>query len=312
MFDLASLTKSVCAVAWAKSGFDLEAPLVRYLDEIRGTPSERVSLELFLAHRSGLVDHIPLYAPLLSGGSVSRSEAIVACACARRHNAVGEPPLGGFAPIYSDPNYILAGEALARASSAVDAGEAIARWVTGPLGIGAGLGSAAALGRIHPRWLETVAPTETVDWRGGVVHGLVHDENAWALTGDGSSGHAGLFGNVQSVLQFGCAVLDAICRHEGPLADAALSRLLALRPGGSLLAGFDGKSASGSSAGTLMGPRAFGHLGFTGTSLWLDPDAGIAVVLLTNRVCPSRDNVAIRAARPRLHDQLVECALRLA
>jgi CubicO group peptidase (beta-lactamase class C family) len=113
------------------------------------------------------------------------------------------------------------------------------------------------------------------------------------------------------VLQFGCAVLDAVAHDEGPFAHADIWRLIAPRPGGSLLAGFDGKSASGSSAGTRMGPRAFGHLGFTGTSLWLDPDAGIVVVLLTNRVCPSRDNVAIRAYRPRLHDQLVECALQL-
>ncbi len=307
-FDLASLTKPLCAVAWAKSGLDLRAPLVSYLDEVRGAPSETVSVELFLAHRAGLVDHIPLYAPLLGGGSVSRSDAIVACAKARRLDAFGEPPAEGYRPIYSDPNYILAGEALARASSAHDAGAAIATWVAGPLGISDGLATAATLARTHEKWIESVAPTETVDWRGGCLRGVVHDENAWALTGDGASGHAGFFGNVQSMLQFGCAVLDG---RNGPLADADLDTLIKPRPAGSLLAGFDGKSASGSSAGERMGPRAFGHLGFTGTSVWLDPDLGVVVVLLTNRVCPSRDNVAIRAARPGLHDALVECALGL-
>ena len=81
---------------------------------------------------------------------------------------------------------------------------------------------------------------------------------------------------------------------------------MARRPaaGGTLRAGFDGKSAEGSSAGALAGPRTFGHLGFTGTSLWIDPDARAVVALLTNRVHPTRDHVAIRAARPRAHDAL--------
>jgi CubicO group peptidase (beta-lactamase class C family) len=75
-----------------------------------------------------------------------------------------------------------------------------------------------------------------------------------------------------------------------------------------LRAGFDGRSLEGSSAGTRMGPRAFGHLGFTGTSLWIDPDARIVVTLLTNRVCPTREHLAIRAARPAAHDALFERA----
>ena len=73
-------------------------------------------------------------------------------------------------------------------------------------------------------------------------------------------------------------------------------------------AGFDGKSESGSSAGDRAGPRTFGHLGFTGTSLWIDPDADAVVVVLTNRVHPTRENVAIRAARPAVHDALFALA----
>jgi CubicO group peptidase (beta-lactamase class C family) len=143
------------------------------------------------------------------------------------------------------------------------------------------------------------APTETVPWRGGPVVGLVHDENAWAVTGEGGSGHAGIFGTIDAVLRFGVEVL--VRRDE-------LAWLVRERPGGSLRAGFDGKSAEGSSAGSRMGARAFGHLGFTGTSLWVDPDAGVAVALLTNRVCPTRDHLAIRAARPIAHDALFERA----
>jgi CubicO group peptidase (beta-lactamase class C family) len=146
------------------------------------------------------------------------------------------------------------------------------------------------------------APTETVAWRGGEVVGAVHDENAWAISGAGGSGHAGIFGTVGAVLAFGGAVLDRIDAPE-------LAWLVRPRPGGTLCAGFDGKSPQGSSAGERMGPRSVGHLGFTGTSLWIDPDAGVVVALLTNRVCPTRDNVAIRAARPWAHDALYEAAL---
>jgi CubicO group peptidase (beta-lactamase class C family) len=148
------------------------------------------------------------------------------------------------------------------------------------------------------------APTETVAWRGGAIVAAVHDENAWALTGKGGSGHAGIFATVDAVLAFGGALLEAA---EVP----AYAWLFRERSGGTLRAGVDGKSAEGSSAGERMGPRTFGHLGFTGTSLWVDPDAGAVVVLLTNRVCPSRDNLAIRAARPWVHDALFERALRL-
>jgi len=87
-----------------------------------------------------------------------------------------------------------------------------------------------------------------------------------------------------------------------------LAWLVRERPGGTLRAGFDGKSPEGSSAGSRMGPRSFGHLGFTGTSLWVDPDARIVVSLLTNRVCPTRAHLAIRSARPWVHDALFDAA----
>jgi CubicO group peptidase (beta-lactamase class C family) len=261
-------------------------------------------VELFLAHRAGLDAHRTLYAPLL-GGDPSAMDGAVAlreAAEARRPDAPGEPPAEGFAPLYSDLGYALAGVALARAVGALDAGEAIARLVLEPLGLGARAGTVrelAARGVAGP-----FAPTETVAWRGGPIVGAVHDENAWALTGQGGSGHAGIFATLGAVLTFGRAMLDAL---DGP---EDLAWLVRERPGGTLRAGFDGKSAppEASSAGLRMGPRAFGHLGFTGTSLWIDPDTRIVVALLTNRVCPTRDHLGIRAARPWAHDRLYERA----
>ena len=305
LFDLASVTKPMTALAFVRAGIDRRTPLGDLLPEARGTASAHLPLELFLAHRAGLDAHRSLFSPLLVGQRIDVGAALHIAAEARRPDAPGEPPAEGFAPVYSDLGYILAGAALACALGVRDAGEAIARLVLDPLQLGTSAGTVRELashGVAGP-----FAPTETVDWRGGPVHGAVHDENAWALTGRGGSGHAGIFATVDAVLTFGRAVLDGLSGKEG------LEWLVRERPGGTLRAGFDGKSRwpEVSSEGTLLGPRAFGHLGFTGTSLWIDPDALVVLALLTNRVCPTRDHLGIRAARPWAHDRLFERAWRM-
>jgi CubicO group peptidase (beta-lactamase class C family) len=309
-FDLASVTKPMTAVSLVRAGVDPATPLGALVAEARGTASEAVPLELLLAHRAGLAAHRALYAPLLSGvGSrVDQGAALREAADARRPEARGPVPSAGFEPLYSDLGYLLAGEALARATGARDAGEAIDRLVIAPLGIE---GRAGTVRELASRGVEgPFAPTEEVAWRGGVVSGAVHDENAWALSGLGGSGHAGIFGTVDAVLVFGSAVLDAL-EGRGPFGDRSLQWLVRERDGGTLRAGFDGKTPVGSSAGSRIGPRTFGHLGFTGTSLWLDPDAGVVVALLTNRVFPTREHLAIRDARPWAHDALFDRAVLL-
>jgi len=309
LFDLASLTKPMTAVAVARAGIDRRESLGALLPEARGTGSEHVPLELFLAHRAGLRANLALHAPLLDGRSVEVAVALSAAADARRPEAAGPAPAEGFPPLYSDLGYILAGAALARAVVARDAGEAIARLVLEPLGIGSRAGTIRDLATHGIRG--PFAPTEHVAWRGGLVAGAVHDENAWALTGSGGSGHAGVFGTADAVLAFGRAVLDALDGRGGDLGRLDLGWLVRERPGGTLRAGFDGKSAEGSSAGPRMGPSSFGHLGFTGTSLWIDPSSKVVVTLLTNRVSPTREHLAIRDARPWAHDALWERACEI-
>ena len=138
------------------------------------------------------------------------------------------------------------------------------------------------------------------------MRGAVHDENAWALARDAMAGHAGLFGDVASVLELGVAVLDALAGQAPSfLGPDDLEPMLRDRPGGSLLAGFDRRSGPAPASGARFGARTFGHLGFTGTSLWIDPDAERVGVLLTNRVHPTRDTDKIRRARPAVYDALV-------
>ena len=309
-FDLASVTKPFSALALARlvhrGMLDLSTPLGVLVQEAIGTPSSKIPLELLLAHRSGLDGHRPLYAPLARGSRVHSYEALQQASCARRQDCSGEPPAQGFAPTYSDLGYLLLGEAIARASAlALD--RTIHSEVCHPLGLQ--VDSARRWRRRDPNFDAVVVPTEVVDWRGGAVRGAVHDENAWALGGDGMCAHAGLFGTARDVASLGAAVLDVLGgRIDAWLRPQDIEPLLRVRAGGTLRAGFDGKSQGASSAGEVCSDGTFGHLGFTGTSLWIDPHAETVAVLLSNRVHPTRANDAIKKARPVIHDALFRFA----
>jgi CubicO group peptidase (beta-lactamase class C family) len=309
VFDLASVTKPVTALTVARlvraARLDWGDRLGDLLAEARGTPSAQVTVELLLAHRAGLEGHLPLYAEKLD-----RFHALERAARARVADTVGEPPLAGFAPVYSDLGYLLLGEAVARRIG-TDLDDIVRTEVARPLGLE--LGSARQWRASDPAFDRRVAPTEDMPYRGGIVRGAVHDENAWALGGEGLCGHAGLFGTADDVLSLGKAVLAVLSGgRDDFLTRDQIVPLVRPRPGGTLRAGFDGKSEQGSSAGTKFGPRSIGHLGFTGTSLWIDPDRDLAAVLLTNRVHPSRAADGIRAARPWVHDAVFEWAARVA
>ncbi|HVJ89555.1 MAG TPA: serine hydrolase domain-containing protein, partial [Labilithrix sp.] len=179
IFDLASLTKPMTAFALARSGLSPSIPLGDVLEEARGTASEGISLELLLAHRAGLAAHLPLYEPLVSAAPFDRVACLRLAANARREDAAGTAPRGGFAPVYSDLGYVLVGEALARVRGASAAGEILERDIAAALGR-RDLGTARTLrGRPEIAFDMSVRPTEVVPWRGGLVRGLVHDENAW-------------------------------------------------------------------------------------------------------------------------------------
>lgn len=312
-FDLASVTKPIVATTVArlvrKRQISLATPLGDLLPEIRGTRSETVPLSLFLAHRAGLDAHRSLYLPLLRGEPVDKVAALREAADARRPDCADPLPADGFAPVYSDLGYALLGEGASRvAGTPLD--ELVAREVALPLGLD--VGAATTWLRRDPHFAKRVAPTEVVAFRGGEIVGAVHDENAFALSGAHLSGHAGLFGTAESVARFGAAVLDAVSgRIPDWLTPSEIEPLVAPRPGGTLRAGFDGRSETGSSSGSIHGEHSFGHLGFTGTSVWCDPDQGLVTVILTNRVSPSRENVEIRRVRPLLNDALCGVGNRL-
>jgi CubicO group peptidase (beta-lactamase class C family) len=212
----------------------------------------------------------------------------------------------GTRALYSDPGFLLLGWVVEAAGGAPLDALFEAR-VARPLGIAdvAFVRGQAPAGPDGAPWVAT----ERCLHRGEVNLGAVNDDVAWAM--GGVAGHAGLFASAAAVAALGQAWLDALDGRAGgldPGVAAAFARVQG--PAGTTRAlGWDTPSREGSSLGRRLGRGArgaLGHLGFTGTSLWIDLDAGAVVALLTNRVHPSRDNERIKAFRPRFHDAVAE------
>jgi CubicO group peptidase (beta-lactamase class C family) len=308
IFDLASLTKSVTALTFARlersGAVRRDEPLAALVPRLAASQSGPVALDLLMAHRAGLVAHNPFYEGLIRGERPPLEQVLLAAADMRRPECVGTPPSEGFAPVYSDLGYLLVGAAL-EARTGLPLDELMRREVTAFVAP-SGMGSVRQL-RSQPASLERFAPTEVVAWRGGLVRALVHDENAWLVAGEGTAGHAGLFGTVEAVVGLGTLVLDALAGRTTWLTARELEPLVRPRQGGSHAAGFDRRSvdaATTPASGAHFSASTFGHLGFTGTSLWIDPERELAAVLLTNRVCPTREHLAIRQARPAAYDAM--------
>lgn len=302
LYDLASLTKVVATTTLAmilvdEGRLDLDRPMPEILPGFRGPGKEAVTVGHLLSHSSGLPATAPLYREIQ--GREAYLERIQAM-------DLVYPP--GSRSLYSDLGIILLGEILER--TAGQPFEALVRErVLAPLRM------RDTLFRPPAELLPRIAPTEVDPWRGRLLRGEVHDENAFAL--GGVAPHAGLFGTAGDLARFAQMLLDGGALdgrrgRRGPRDHCMVSRqtveLFTRRagiPGSDRALGWDTKSAQGSSAGTLFSPRSFGHTGFTGTSLWIDPERELFVILLTNRVHPTRENDLIREARPAVADAVV-------
>jgi CubicO group peptidase (beta-lactamase class C family) len=290
IFDLASLTKVIATTPLvmqhvAAGRVALSTRVADLLPAWRGGDKERVTIRHLLDHSSGLPAHARLWE------SAAGRAAYEAAICAMPLNRAP-----GTSAVYSDPGFVLLGfvvEDLGGLQIAQQFDALVRCHIKGDLIFmpAAGL-------------RDRIAPTEWDRWRGRVLCGEVHDENAAAL--GGAAGHAGLFGTVTAVGDLARAVLRTFNTRTW-LADPMLMRTFATRsdvPGSSRALGWDTMLPT-SSCGTLMSSSAIGHTGFTGTSLWIDVSRDLYVALLTNRVHPTRGNNALIALRPKIHDAIV-------
>jgi CubicO group peptidase (beta-lactamase class C family) len=282
IYDLASLTKVIATAALV--GDELSTGRMRLNDRVRhwipswtGEDRQPVTLQDLLEHCSGLPGHRPYYQSRRGRASVEL--------------AICEEPLA-YLPrtqsIYSDPGFMLLGFAIENAASQpID--RQFDAWRDRELGGGIEL-------RYHPpaAWRDRVAPTEDTP-TGEERRGEVHDENAEAL--GGAAAHAGLFGTAAAV--GACARWWLRSPHLPQFAAKTAV------PGSSRALAWDTMLPT-SSCGTLLSAAAIGHTGFTGTSLWIDPANDLYVVILSNRVHPSRDNHdGIQQVRRAVHDAIV-------
>lgn len=299
VYDLASLTKpwvATAAVRLHQSGvFALDAPVEELVPEAHGLPIGSRAWEDVLTHRAGLDPWHPFYEelPHRPGSETARAWILSKLLRLWDERRVGTS-------VYSDLGYILAGIAMSRA-----AGEPLDNLVTQQVALPLLLEDAVFFGASRPdgTWKSRCAPTGRSAWRSRILTGEVHDDNCAAL--GGVAGHAGMFGTARAVATFGAACVGAWHGRRGALEEEAIRYATASRPGGTHRLGWDGKAAERSAAGSLIDSDAFGHLGFTGTSIWCDPRRQLVIVLLTNRVAVSDDNAAIRAYRPAFHDAVI-------
>ncbi|MCR6487515.1 beta-lactamase family protein [Amycolatopsis sp. OK19-0408] len=278
-WDLASVTKPIVALVIAalaeRGALSLDDPLARHLPSYADTDKASITVRQLLTHTSGLPGGTPLWRT--HGTRESLLEAI---------RTTPLPP--GRRVEYSSQGFILLG-LIASTHAPLD--ELVAEYVTTPAGM-----TATAFGPVP----DAVA-TEDCGWRGRVVTGQVHDENAVVL--GGVCGHAGLFAPLADLERLGQVLAGGAAPLLKPATHAEMiaGHTVGLRRG----LGWQGLDVPGSPVGVSLAPDAYGHTGFTGTSLWVEPSRGRYYVLLTNRVHPSRASDAIASVRREFHDAAV-------
>lgn len=292
IFDLASLTKVVgtttaAAILYDRGRLDLDAPAARYLPAFGHAG---ITVRELLTHSSGLGSAGLLWRQAHDRqGILDQIDRLPAT----------DPPGAAFR--YQDVNMILMGEIVARIAG-MPLDRFLQRAVFGPLGM-------ADTGfRPPPARIARIAPTEQDDaFRHALVRGVVHDENAYVM--GGVAGHAGLFSTARDLSALARLYLNHGRQRGRQLIRAETIALFARRqgipPGSTRALGWDMPPADGGWAGTRASPDAIMHTGFTGTSIYIDPDRDAFVILLTNRVNPTRDNLLINRARPAIHDAVL-------
>lgn len=317
IFDLSSLTKPLATTLAfltlvKERKLRVEDRVTRLFHNFGVHGKTHITFRNLLAHDSGLPGWRPYYKEVLKverGGRVnflcSHGAKQHVFELIHREKPDADP---GKVTVYSDLNFMLLGEAVEEVTS-LSLDRYCSDKIYKPLAMRST--SFIDLSLVRTRRLvpvtEMIAPTERCPWRNKVLCGEVHDDNAFAM--GGVAGHSGLFSNASDLNILLSRLRDSYY-GKNPFLPEPLVREMFTRdstiPGTTRTLGWDTPSPSGSAAGTRFSANTVGHLGFTGTSVWLDLDRAVHVILLTNRVHPTRDNDRIHAFRPVLHDLVLE------
>lgn len=305
IFDLASLTKPLATTLALMKLIDSGAlALDRPLNEIITGPipedKRKITPRLMLCHSAGFEAWQPFYRPVCEEPPEKR-KALLRGLLLRRPLAY-KP---GTKSLYSDLGFMLL-EWLIEHTAGESLNKYLDRHFYRPMGL-----TNTFLGidsRIDSPEKFLFAATEDCPWRRRVIQGEVHDENAYAM--GGYSGHSGLFATAEDVYALADMIRDHLTgSRDDYLSIETLNEFLVKQravPDSTWALGWDTPSPENSSAGSHFSSKSFGHLGFTGTSLWMDLEKDVIVILLTNRIHPSRDNIKIRSFRPLFHNLVMK------
>ncbi len=308
IFDLASLTKPLCTTLSIlclidKGVLDWNDSLETLLKTEIEPGKRNIRLDQLLSHSSGLKPYRPYFAGFAPEIKKDNKKKLI--------KALLEEPLvyePGSECRYSDLGFMLLGEVVERVSGR-QLDSFFNEKIIEPLKIEEeDILFFNALDRKNSKKTENFAATEKCPWRGMVMQGEVHDEHAWLM--GGVAGHAGLFGTIRAVLLMTEKILHQWQGQENFTAYSTTTLQRALKKKYSdktWCMGFDTPTPGGSSGGKYLSPQSVGHLGYTGTSFWIDPEKGLIMILLTNRVHPTRKNEQIRIFRPLFHNTVIEC-----
>lgn len=317
VFDLSSLTKplgtTIGVMMLTRDGkMRLDERVTRFFHNFGVHGKGYVTFRQLLAHCSGLAAWRPFYqhiAEVERGGKVNfmASRGAKEFVYEEIHREKPESPPGTKAN-YSDLNFILLGEAVEQVS-----GVALNRFCRDKIFRPLELRNIdfIDISLVRTRRLEPVpemfAPTSVCALRKRLLVGEVEDENAFAM--GGVAGHAGLFAPVREVDRIAHELIRCYAGRSDFIPQKIVREFWTRDKtvqGSTWALGWDSPSPEYSSSGRHFSPEAVGHLGFTGTSIWIEPAREIAVSILTNRVHPKRDNQAIRDFRPKIHDLMME------
>ena len=305
IFDLASLTKPLATTLAIMKMVDkgeiyLDQPIYSLLPLPLSGNKRAVTLRLLLSHSAGFIAWRPFYLKLEHINFSRRKDML------REH--ILNSPLSyqpGDATLYSDTGFMVL-EWIIEERTGMSLPSFLERHFFKPLCLKKTFLSGIACPSSFPE--DQFAATETCPWRKKTVIGYVHDENAYSL--GGFSGHAGLFGTAEDVYSL-VNLLRMHFRKERddylkPETVSAFFTRQNLVKGSTWALGWDTPSPQNSSSGRYLSANSVGHLGFTGTSVWVDLDKDIIIILLTNRIHPTRNNEKIRTFRPEIHNLIME------
>jgi len=304
IFDLASLTKPLAtALAISRLIETGQLSLTQQLGDIlmpfKKTQKANITIDMLLRHTSGLPAHREYFKPLMTIGH-NRTTAL-------RNMLVKEDLENkpGVIQLYSDLGYmILAWVIETITGKSID--QYVDQEIYQPLNTeNLFYIPLESKNKILEKYGRLIVPTQQCPWRKQLMYGEVDDDNTWAV--GGVDGHAGLFADATSVFNICSEILNALIGEPTRLISSQVLKAMVIhKDGHDMVAGFDTPSKEKSSAGKFFSDQSIGHLGFTGTSFWIDPKKHLIVIFLTNRVHPSRANNLLKSFRPKLHNLICE------